>query len=211
MQQSGGGGGWNPGGGAPPGTPGAGFGAAQPGSYGGQQPQQAPAQGYGAQPGAAPGYGAQPAQPQAPAQGYGAPATDPNAAGAFSSANASYGGGGASPYRPIPQTGIDTNKGFFGSLFDFSFTNFVTTKVIKVLYGILIVCSTLMWGAAVLNCLNRINSPYPYGKDEAYMILLASPFVFALSILMWRMLLEMTIVMFRISENLSDINRKTRD
>src|ERR1700676_1575508 len=51
------------------------------------------------------------------------------------------------PQQGQPQQGLThqraDSKGFFGALFDFSFTSFVTTRIIKVLYALILVLAVL--------------------------------------------------------------------
>jgi Domain of unknown function (DUF4282) len=79
-------------------------------------------QGYqGYQP---PAYGAPQGQDQGQGQGQGAATPPPQW---------QVGAAGAKP-APPPRTKQHGEKGFLGSLFDFSFTSLVTPKIIKVLY-----------------------------------------------------------------------------
>jgi hypothetical protein len=74
-------------------------------------------------------YGQQ--QPQNP---YGQPASSPY---------------GQQPYGAPPAYGGETEKGFWGSLFDFSFTHFATPKIVKLTYIIATVLLVLMWLAYI--------------------------------------------------------------
>ena len=85
-------------------------------------------------------------------------------------------------------------KGFFGALFDLSFSSFVTTKIIKVLYVIAIVLAGL--GALVWVIAAFTDS---VGLGLLTLIVLA-PLVFLLYVIYARVLLELLIVIFRIME-----------
>ncbi len=86
------------------------------------------------------------------------------------------------------------NRGFFGSLFDLSFTEFVTTRVIKFLYVLSIIAAGLMALATVIG-------GFAGGAAGGLLALVISPVVFLLSVLMARVWLEVIIVLFRIAEN----------
>ncbi|HLB73888.1 MAG TPA: DUF4282 domain-containing protein [Sedimentisphaerales bacterium] len=86
------------------------------------------------------------------------------------------------------------NKGFFGGLFDLSFTEFVTTRVIKVLYILAILISAIV--ALIL-----LISGIAKGGGMAFLAIIVSPIVFFLYVLMARIWLEVIIVLFRIAEN----------
>lgn len=137
-----------------------------------------------------PSYGQPPPGYPPQAQGYGAPA-----------------------YEPAPAPAVKTSgagdKGFFGALFDLSFSSFVTTKIIKVLYILWMLGTVLvllgMVGAAIMQFTERYGSAV-----VGVLFLLASPFAAAFYLILGRLYLELVIVMFRIAETLNDINRKTK-
>lgn len=85
-------------------------------------------------------------------------------------------------------------KGLFGSLFDLSFTEFVTTRVIKVLFVLAIIISAI--GALAL-LVGGIAS----GVGTALLAIILTPIAFCLSVLGARIWLEVVIVLFRIAEN----------
>lgn len=127
-------GGWNPQGGGPP----AGYG--QPQQQ--QQPQQQPG-GYQQAP--------QPGGYQQAPQGYGQqPAQQPQQGGGFGQ----MAGGAAAA--------MDLQKGFVGAMFDFSFNNYVTPKIVKVLYGIWILFAALTiilgMGAGIMQIVSTYGS-----------------------------------------------------
>ena len=86
------------------------------------------------------------------------------------------------------------NKGFFGGLFDLSFTEFVTTRVIKALYVIAIVIAAVF-------ALGLLISGIAKGGAIAFLAVIFSPIAFFLYVLMARIWLEVIIVLFRIAEN----------
>lgn len=89
-------------------------------------------------------------------------------------------------------------KGFFASLFDLSFSDFITIRLIKVLYILAIAGSVL--GGLIL-----IISGFANGFGTGILFLLLSPLVVILYILMARIWLELVIVVFRIAENTSQL------
>ena len=81
-------------------------------------------------------------------------------------------------------------------LFDLSFSEFVTTRVIKVLFIIGVVF-------AALGTLAVIVGGFSAGMGRGLVILILSPLLFLLYVLMARIWCEMVIVIFRIAENTS--------
>lgn len=150
-------------------------------------------QGYGQPQG---GYG-QPPQPQ----GYGAP---PQQAPQQMQPPGGYG----APPQASPQTKMPA---FVGGLFDFTFTNFVTTKVIKVLYGLwLLGCAGLVL-VGLFASFNTMFFGYRTHIGEGLLMLIATPIAAALYLILGRVYFEIIIVLFRIAENLMELNRKTKD
>ena len=87
------------------------------------------------------------------------------------------------------------NKGFFGSLFDLSFTEFVTTRIIKILYALSIIISGILAIAVIIG-------GFAAESGAAGIIsLVVGPVVALLYLLMARVWLELVIVIFRIAEN----------
>ncbi|RKY28153.1 MAG: hypothetical protein DRP83_01185 [Planctomycetota bacterium] len=89
---------------------------------------------------------------------------------------------------------MSEKPGFLGSLFDFSFSEFVTTRVIKTLFVVAIV----MVG---LGTIGLIISGFSKSATMGVFMLLLSPLFFLLYVLFARIWLELIIVMFRIAEN----------
>lgn len=179
--------GWNPQGG-PPGAP----------QYG--QPQAGPGQApgaYGPPQGAQPQGGYGPPQGASPQGGYGPPPGAAPPMQGFSPQSL------ASMQQKMP--------GFIGGLFDFSFTTFVTTKVVKVLYGLWLVGVV---GIVLVGFYGAIDNMFlrTYTHPaEGFMMLLLTPLVAALYLVLGRVYMEVIIVLFRIAENLTELNRKTKD
>lgn len=89
-----------------------------------------------------------------------------------------------------------SNKGAIGMLFDMSFTEFVTTRVIKVLFIIGIIF-------AIIATITLIVGGFGNGKVMGILFLILSPLVFLLYVLLIRIWCEIIIVLFRIAENTS--------
>ena len=90
-------------------------------------------------------------------------------------------------------------KGFFGSLFDYSFSSFVTPRIIKVLY----VLATILISLWTL-FLDRRRLQRVRGAGGA-MLLIGGPLFFLFSMIYARVFLELVIVFFRINGNVQEI------
>lgn len=91
---------------------------------------------------------------------------------------------------------------FFKSLFDMSFDDFITTKIIKILYIISIVVSSIM-GLVIIFLGFATNS----GAMGIFFLILG-PVVAFINIITSRIWLELIIVIFKIAENTSRIANK---
>lgn len=90
---------------------------------------------------------------------------------------------------------MNGTTGFIGSLFDLSFSEFVTTKIIKLLFILALI------GAAIA-ALAIVIAGFGSGSGAmGILALLVSPVVFFLYALLARIWLELIIVVFRIAEN----------
>jgi hypothetical protein len=98
---------------------------------------------------------------------------------------------------------MEQPQGFFGSLFDLSFSSFVTTKIIKVLYVLGIIMAGLSSLAVFISAARN-------GVPAAIVGLIFAPLVFLLGVLYSRVMLEIIIVVFRIAENTGEIARQGR-
>ena len=85
-------------------------------------------------------------------------------------------------------------KGHLLSAFDFSFSEFITTKIVKILYGLAIL-------ASAFTALSWMVSGFDYSIGTGIMALILSPAVFFLLVLTARVWLELVIVIFRIAED----------
>ena len=139
--------------------------------------------------------------PQQGAPGQGAPARGAPQPGTFQPGapqQGAYAQGApqqsASPQR-APQQAAES-KGFFGALFDFSFTSFVTTKIIKVLYVLILVL-------AVVSALVYTIIAFKVSAGFGFLTLvIGDPLFIIIVMAFWRLVLEAFIVVFRISEDI---------
>ena len=96
-------------------------------------------------------------------------------------------------------------KGFFGALLDFSFTEFITTKLIKLLYILALI-------GIALGALGIIIIGTTIGKFGGFLftLLIGAPLFILFSTIMTRVWLEILVVLFRLYENVRSINEKTK-
>jgi len=92
-------------------------------------------------------------------------------------------------------------KSFLGALFDFSFSQFVTTRIIKVLFGLAIFLAAV---ATIFYIAGSFASSVPLG----ILILILSPVIFLIYVILARVWLEVIIVLFRIAEHVGEIAKK---
>ncbi|MGQ9651743.1 MAG: DUF4282 domain-containing protein [Phycisphaerae bacterium] len=86
-------------------------------------------------------------------------------------------------------------KSFFSSLLDMSFSDFVTPKIIKILF-ILAIIGSAIWALALL--VAGLGSGSAGGFLGG---LIGAPIVFIVAVILIRVYLEVLLVMFRIAEN----------
>lgn len=144
--------------------------------YQGQDYQGGYQQGY-------PGYGAQ------QAQGTTAPPQWQGSAGARQAA------GRAKPHG---------EKGFVGSLFDFSFQSFVTPKIVKVLY-VLVAVWTAILGLTMLILGFRLGGT----SGGLFTLIIVEPIFILLTLGIYRVVLEAFMVVFRIYEETKKIRENS--
>jgi len=88
-------------------------------------------------------------------------------------------------------------KGFLGALFDFSFTTFVTPKIIKVLY-VLITVWTVLWALVFL----RLGFKYGGFAGGIFTLVVVDPILVLLTLGVYRMVLELFMVVHRMHDDL---------
>ena len=106
------------------------------------------------------------------------------------------------PQTQVPQPNPPVTKGFFSSLFDISFDTFVTPKVIRVLYLLIIIVTVL--SAFVYIVLAFKASP---GLGLLTLFVLA-PLFTIIWLAIWRIILEAFMVIFRIAEDVRSMRNR---
>lgn len=99
-------------------------------------------------------------------------------------------------------------KGFFGALFDLSFSEFVTTKMIKILYILLLILVAIGFVIALFSGLITMFSRGGFLAGLVAIVL--APIGALIYIILARMWMELIIVVFRIAENTTELVRLKR-
>ena len=128
-----------------------------------------------------------------------------SACGAPTGAGAPAPASAPAPARYVPPINAQQAAGFLSSLFDLSFSNFITTKLIKVLFIISIV-------VAALECLVLVGYAFQFMGTfpGILMLLIGAPLGFFFAVIYARVLMEVLIVIFRCSEHLAEIAKQGR-
>jgi hypothetical protein len=108
---------------------------------------------------------------------------------------------GVSPQQGLPQQGADA-KGFFGALFDFSFTSFVTTRIIKVLYALILVLAVL---SALFYTVVMFRVSMGLGLAT---LIIGDPLFIIIVMAFWRLVLEAFVVVFRMAEDVRALRER---
>jgi hypothetical protein len=130
--------------------------------------------------------------------GYGQAGYSTQGAG-YSTQGMGYAEQGATTHSPASHASA---KGFVGSLFDFGFTSFVTPKVVKVVYVL------IMAGLALVEVAYLI---FAFKASPAFGIIslvILCPLSFFIYLALWRILLELFIVVFRIADDIRSIRER---
>ncbi|HPD19249.1 MAG TPA: DUF4282 domain-containing protein [Candidatus Goldiibacteriota bacterium] len=88
----------------------------------------------------------------------------------------------------------EQNQNFFKSLFDFSFKNFITLKLVRILYGAGIIIGAIVAIFSIIMAANR-------GIGGFILTLIAAPVSYFFGIIALRIFLEFIMVLFKIEEN----------
>ncbi|HOO76514.1 MAG TPA: DUF4282 domain-containing protein [bacterium] len=96
---------------------------------------------------------------------------------------------------------MEEKQGLIGMIFDLSFENFVTVRVIKALL-ILAMIFNAIWTIAI------IVMGFKTGVLAGIVILILSPIIYLLLMLIARIYLELIIVFFRVADELKSIRLK---
>ncbi|WP_406464619.1 DUF4282 domain-containing protein [Streptomyces sp. NBC_01622] len=118
---------------------------------------------------------------------------------------------GPPPYSPPPNFGPtmppppgappSRGKGFFADLFDFCFTDFVTPKVIKFVYVVVTIIIALAW-------VFYLVLGFSISATVGLLVLIFGPVVGLFFLLLWRMALELTMVIFQIGADLHAVKER---
>lgn len=108
-------------------------------------------------------------------------------------------------YQPPAGPRYNNDKGFFGSLFDFSFDNFIAPKLVKFLYVVSLILLSLVAIGYVIFGFAAMASGDSNGAVVGLLLIVAAPLVWFLYVMVTRVWLELLIVMFKISEDIKDI------
>ncbi|MEJ7727213.1 MAG: DUF4282 domain-containing protein [Actinomycetes bacterium] len=147
---------------------------------------------------------ARPDEPTTPLYGAPSGSTPPPAGGSVPA-----GGGYVPPaggYQPAGSGGAAGSqisgveaKGFFGALFDFSFTSFATAKIVKFVYVLLVVATALVYlGYSAIAF--RINAGL-----GVFVLLIIGPIMVIVILAIWRMTLEFYLGVARMSDDIRTI------
>ena len=115
-------------------------------------------------------------------------------------------------------------KGFLGSLFDLSFTSFVTTKLIKVLYVLSLVLLAIAYVGIAIGIFSSGGETVSYNAVDGTVdtdgggntglgllwLFVIGPILLSFYLLLYRVFFELVIVLFRIFENTRDQLAVTR-
>ena len=113
-----------------------------------------------------------------------------------------------------PSAALEEEKGFWASLFDFSFSYFITQQIVALIYGIGIVVGFLvmlvyMLGAVGVTVAGSVAGVRQAGGVGILMVILA-PLGFFLYVVVLRLYLELIVVLFRIAANTREVAVNTR-
>jgi Domain of unknown function (DUF4282) len=114
----------------------------------------------------------------------------------------------AVPGRPAARPGRprgNGEKGFLGSLFDFSFSSFVTPKIIKVLYVLFTV-----WTALVSLLILIVSFRTGGAVAGIFVLIVIIPIYVLLTLGVYRVILEAFMVVFRIYEETKKISERSQ-
>ena len=103
---------------------------------------------------------------------------------------------------PMAATQGADARGFLGALFDFSFTSFVTTRIIKVLYVLILILTGLV---ALSYTFIAFNANALYGF---LVLVIGDPLFIIIVMALWRLVLESFVVRFRIAEDVRALRER---
>jgi Domain of unknown function (DUF4282) len=162
-------------------------------------------------PGAADPFGSRAAEPfgALPAEPFGARPAEPfGAAATAASGMAEAGTARMEAERPAvtirdPAPGPKADaKGFLGALFDFGFTSFVTPKVIKVLYTLIVIGTVL---SALVFTIMVFEASVAFG---VLTLVFGDPLFILIVLAIYRIILEFFVVTFRVAEDIRALRER---
>jgi uncharacterized protein DUF4282 len=104
--------------------------------------------------------------------------------------------GGVQPMGPpAGASRAADGRGFLSALFDFSFTSFVTTRIIKVLYVLILIMVSLV---ALFYTIVAFRLSPGFGLLT---LIIGDPLFIIVVMAFWRLVLEAFVVVFRIAED----------
>jgi hypothetical protein len=175
------------------------------------QPQQQPQHPAFTSQGGAPqdGYG----YPQQPAPGYPPPGyAAPGQEQGYQGQEQTFAGQDHAQWQlpgvqagPTAQPRARGERGFVGSLFDFSFSSFVTPKIIKVLYVLFTI-----WTALVSLLILIVSFRTGGMLAGIFVLIVIVPIYVLLTLGVYRVILEAFMVVFRIYEETKKISERTQ-
>jgi len=96
---------------------------------------------------------------------------------------------------------MDQQRGFFARLFDFSFSEFITTSIIRVLFVLAVIGSAIAALVMLVGGLVALSSDFV----RALGMIILSPIAFILYVIGARVYLELIMIIFRIEEHTEKI------
>ncbi|SHK71453.1 DUF4282 domain-containing protein [Rhodothermus profundi] len=90
---------------------------------------------------------------------------------------------------------MESRKGFLATLFDFSFSDFITSRLIRFLYGLALIA----WGFSMVV---MVGTGFTLGIELGLLYLMAAPLLFVLGAIGIRIYLELIVVIFHMAEHL---------
>jgi uncharacterized protein DUF4282 len=118
-------------------------------------------------------------------------------------ADTGFGGSEAAPTRRSATRQAAGQRGFIAALFDFGFTSFITTKIIKVLYALVVIMVML---AALLFTVFAFRASPAFGLLA---LVIGDPLYIIISLALWRVWSEGAIAFFRIAEDIRALRERT--
>jgi hypothetical protein len=109
--------------------------------------------------------------------------------------------GPAAVRHPAAREAADT-AGFLGALFDFGFTSFVTPKVVKVLYALLMI-GTVVSALAFTIIVFKVSTAF-----GILTLVFGDPLVILIVMAIYRMILEFFVVTFRVAEGIQALQER---